>query len=222
LLFPALLAATAAFADEAPTPVFYVVLDAGHGGADTGIKREAGTEKELTLRIAMRVAALLGARPGIGTALTRKGDDPISLDERRRIANSKTPGIFVSIHFAATPAPEVTGPRIYVLSPGTPGDGTVLIPIEQAPALTSGRSLHLATVITSELQKAIPETEMEISRLPIAPLLGITLPAVLIECDFLTSQNALLRQSPEGIERFAQLLTGAIDRFLTEGKNPAP
>ncbi len=209
-------------AGEEPERRYAVVLDAGHGGADVGVQRETGAEKNLTLQIATRVASLLESEPGVNPVLTRKGDYPLSFDERRRIANAHDPGIFISLHFAAAPSPSTKGPRIYVMPPASPSDRPALIPFEEAHAPAASRSLHLASVLAASLQSAIPETEMEIARLPLDPLLGITIPAVLIECDFLTSEGAAAWRDPEAVERFSRLLVTAIDQFLSEGKNPAP
>ncbi|MFH1018771.1 MAG: N-acetylmuramoyl-L-alanine amidase [Pseudomonadota bacterium] len=209
-------------ANEEPGKRFSVVLDAGHGGTDAGIERDAGVEKDLALKVADRVASLLRSKPDVEPVLTRKGDYPLSFDERRRIANVNEPGIFMSLHFAAAPSPLLKGPRLYVSAPANVSDRSVLIPLEEAHALASARSLRLATVLTSTLQAAIPEAEMEIARLPLAPLLGITVPAILVECDFLTSRDASAWKDPETVERFSQLLFTAIDRFLSEVENPPP
>jgi len=82
-----------------PVAVRKVVLDPGHGGGDLGTRTPTGlNEKELTLDLAQRVAALLRGA-GFDPVLTREDDRRLLLDERVRIANEAAADLFVSIHF---------------------------------------------------------------------------------------------------------------------------
>ncbi len=75
-----------------------VVIDAGHGGAESGsVGPNNLYEKTLNLSIATRVKAILGAR-GISSVLTRTTDHRIPLRTRAEIANALKPDLFVSIH----------------------------------------------------------------------------------------------------------------------------
>ncbi len=76
-----------------------IVLDAGHGGKDSGaVAEDKTTEKSLTLRLAPRVESLLRQR-GYNVIMTRTTDEFIALSERAAIANRNNADIFVSIHF---------------------------------------------------------------------------------------------------------------------------
>jgi N-acetylmuramoyl-L-alanine amidase len=82
-----------------------VVVDAGHGGPDPGMRGPiAGgpriAEKTITLAVAKRVGAALGQR-GIDVKYTRTTDTLIALDDRGRIANDAHADLFVSIHVNA-------------------------------------------------------------------------------------------------------------------------
>ncbi|MBV9127675.1 MAG: N-acetylmuramoyl-L-alanine amidase, partial [Verrucomicrobia bacterium] len=81
-----------------PPPSTVVVLDAGHGGADTGAVALGLAEKDLTLDVVRRIESNL-ARRGIATRLTRTKDVYVPLAARTRFANSLPNAIFVSIHF---------------------------------------------------------------------------------------------------------------------------
>ena len=60
-----------------------IVIDAGHGGDDTGAKGAQGTlEKNVTLSVARRLKAALEARLGVRVLLTRDGDQAVGLDQR--------------------------------------------------------------------------------------------------------------------------------------------
>jgi N-acetylmuramoyl-L-alanine amidase len=116
---------------EAPPMVFarqhLVVVDAGHGGPDNGMRAPAGgraggeiIEKDITLAVAAQVGAELRAR-GIGVVQTRTSDTLIALDDRGRMANGRHADLFVSIHVnAANPAwhePSATrGFETYILA----------------------------------------------------------------------------------------------------------
>ncbi len=76
-----------------------VVIDAGHGGHDTGARsRWGGLEKDAALDTALRLDPKLRAA-GFHTVLTRSGDYFITLGERTRISNRQDNAIFVSLHY---------------------------------------------------------------------------------------------------------------------------
>ena len=79
-------------------PISLVVIDAGHGGNDTGAIRDGVREKDLTLDVALRLERLLKAG-GVATKLTRSRDETVSLSSRAEIANDERDCVFVSIHF---------------------------------------------------------------------------------------------------------------------------
>jgi N-acetylmuramoyl-L-alanine amidase len=82
-----------------------VVVDAGHGGPDAGMRGPIVggprvAEKNITLAVAKRVGAALGQR-GIDVKYTRTRDTLIALSDRGRIANDAHADLFVSIHVNA-------------------------------------------------------------------------------------------------------------------------
>ena len=82
-----------------------VVVDAGHGGPDPGMRGPIArgsrvAEKNITLAVAKRVGAALGQR-GIDVKFTRTTDTLIALSDRGRIANDAHADLFVSIHVNA-------------------------------------------------------------------------------------------------------------------------
>src|SRR2546423_14792704 len=87
--------------DPAPpptTPFAIVVIDAGHGGQDSGTTKNGIVEKDLTLDVAHRVERLLQER-GLVVALTRADDTYVSLQARATMATNQRESVFVSIHF---------------------------------------------------------------------------------------------------------------------------
>jgi N-acetylmuramoyl-L-alanine amidase len=93
-----------------------VVIDAGHGGHDSGTRsRWGGLEKNAALDVALRLEPKLRAA-GFKTVLTRKSDVFIPLDGRVRISNKQTNAVFVSIHFNEAPRRAVCGTELYYKS----------------------------------------------------------------------------------------------------------
>src|SRR5205809_6557089 len=76
-----------------------VVVDAGHGGKDSGAYRRSGpAEKIVTLDVAQRLERKL-RESQLKTVMTRSSDVFVSLEQRVAIENSQKNAIFVSIHF---------------------------------------------------------------------------------------------------------------------------
>ena len=70
-----------------PPPRFVVVMDAAHGGDDSGGRLSDGQpEKAFTLALSVRLRSLLAAR-GIPVITTRESDETLDLDRRAAIAN---------------------------------------------------------------------------------------------------------------------------------------
>ena len=78
--------------------VFTVVLDAGHGGKDSGNRGNQYYEKHIALNVTLKIGAILKKNPDINIIYTRKTDVFIPLNKRAQIANSSKADLFVSIH----------------------------------------------------------------------------------------------------------------------------
>jgi N-acetylmuramoyl-L-alanine amidase len=92
-----------------------IVVDAGHGGHDTGAIGPSGVrEKDVTLAMAQRLARRLAAR-GYDVVLTRRDDRYVPLEERTAIANARRGDLFVSLHANAHPRRDRHGVETYVL-----------------------------------------------------------------------------------------------------------
>lgn len=80
------------------TKDFVVVLDAGHGGHDSGKAYNGYKESDIALDITLKVGETLEAQPGIKVIYTRDDDSFVNLYERGAIANRADADLFVSIH----------------------------------------------------------------------------------------------------------------------------
>jgi len=95
-----------------------VVVDAGHGGEDSGAIGATGNyEKHVTLAIAKKLVDILRKKEGFKAYLTRDGDYFIPLVERRKIARNRYKAdIFISIHADAALSPLAKGASVFALS----------------------------------------------------------------------------------------------------------
>jgi N-acetylmuramoyl-L-alanine amidase len=94
-----------------------IVIDAGHGGKDTGAIGPAGTrEKDVVLAIARKLEGMIRAEPGMRAVLTRQGDQFVQLAERADISRREHADLFVSLHADAYVNAEAKGSSVFTLS----------------------------------------------------------------------------------------------------------
>ena len=95
-----------------------VVIDAGHGGIDTGaIGEDTRTlEKDITLDFARAFARKLQAVPGYDSYLTRDEDIYLSLTRRVELARQHGADLFISLHADSLNQPDISGATVYTLS----------------------------------------------------------------------------------------------------------
>ena len=93
-----------------------VVIDAGHGGHDSGAKGKNSLEKEVALSIALKTGRLIQKNcPGVQVIYTRESDVFVELYRRAQIANENKADLFISIHCNANPSPFAYGTETYVM-----------------------------------------------------------------------------------------------------------
>ena len=91
-----------------------IVIDPGHGGKDPGARGQQGTEeKDITLKVALKLRDLLSKRPGVRVLMTRERDQFVELEDRAKFANGQDADLFVSIHVNSHPQRSVKGIEIY-------------------------------------------------------------------------------------------------------------
>src|SRR5438128_8892461 len=94
-----------------------IVIDAGHGGHDTGTIGPTGLmEKDLCLDVALRLGKIIQQRlPGADVVFTRSDDTFIPLEERTHIANEAKADMFISIHANSSRDSDARGIETYHL-----------------------------------------------------------------------------------------------------------
>lgn len=148
-----------------------IAIDAGHGGEDPGARGASGLrEKDVTLRIAKKLAVLVDATPGYKAVLTRKGDYFMPLRGRTAAARKAQADLFISIHANSLPTPrEVRGASVYVVSErgATSEHAKMLANLENAADMVGGVDLHsqhddVASVLLDISQTAVREASFDL------------------------------------------------------------
>ena len=212
-----------------------VVVDAGHGGRDTGAIGPRGMrEKDLALAIANKVAARLKAL-GFQVILTRKSDVFVSLDERTRIANEARADLFISIHCNAARKRKLQGIETWTLNVASDryaarlaafenaeADRTVsdlrLILADLATRANASDARDLAVSVQSSLVRTLrgrvgPVRDHGVKQAHFYVLLGTRMPSILVETGFISNpaEEARLRSA-----RFQNGTAEAIARGVKE------
>ena len=200
---------------EAVAPLRVVVLDAGHGGHDTGAVGPGGLqEKDLVLDVTRRVARLLEDKLDVKVRLSREADQFVTLRDRTTYANRERADLFVSIHANAHRESASAGVETYFLS-SEATDGTArqvaalensVVQLEKTPARASGRldavkailwdlaqsefqqeSSRLAEVVQDSMTQSLRIPNRGVKQAGFYVLGGAAMPAVLIEIGFVTN-----------------------------------
>jgi N-acetylmuramoyl-L-alanine amidase len=145
-----------------------VVVDAGHGGKDSGAYRRYGPpEKMVTLDVAQRLNRKL-RESQLKTVMTRSSDVFIPLDERVTIENSQKNAVFVSIHFNDSRRRGIRGFETYY---------------------HSGASVDLASRIQEKLMRIPHSANRGVHTANFRVLRLAMCPAVLVECGYLSNRS---------------------------------
>ena len=115
VVFFFLLGSSKVFAQKNTEKPFVVVLDAGHGGHDSGNRGNGYFEKKIALNIVLKIGKKLEKQKGIKVIYTRKTDVFVELIQRANIANKADADLFVSVHCDAFTSPKAFGAGTFVL-----------------------------------------------------------------------------------------------------------
>lgn len=220
-----------------------IVIDAGHGGFDTGAIGPNGLdEKTVTLSIALRLGRLLHDRLGEQVIYTRRTDVFVPLEERTAIANAAHADLFISIHANSSEDAQAAGVEAYYLnltrSPralevaARENDTSELGDHDLRELLKSiaqndkrQESEALCGDIDRSLASGLDETNRGVKSAPFIVLIGAHMPSVLAEVSFLSNPHyARLLAKGSYRERIAEALYKGIAKYIRSlgGVQPAP
>jgi N-acetylmuramoyl-L-alanine amidase len=202
---------------EQLAPLKTIVLDAGHGGHDSGATGPTGLmEKDLVLDVTRRVAKLVEARLGLKVLLTRDADNFVTLRDRTSYANRQHADLFVSIHANAHREAAADGVETYFLS-SEATDSTArqvaalengVVQLEQPTGRGSGQgqvdivkailwdlaqsefqveSSRLAEVVHDSMTQSLRISNRGVKQAGFYVLGGAAMPAILLEIGFVTN-----------------------------------
>jgi N-acetylmuramoyl-L-alanine amidase len=186
-----------------------VIIDPGHGGNDSGASAHGLQEKRISLDLAHRLAA--GLRDlGLSVVLTREDDTYISLPDRVRFAQAVPAAIFVSLHCNYANNASAHGVEVYRAANKS---ATVLTVVQTSGGVEplARSEEQLAGAISNSLGEGLRCDHHETRTANFFVLRNLDMPALLIECGFLTNlEDARALADPA----FRTRLAGAIAKGI--------
>lgn len=204
-----------------------IIIDAGHGGHDSGAKgRSFGTmEKQMTLDIASKVSERLERDGSLTVLMSRKGDRYISLKDRTQFANRHGGDLFVSIHCNSNPNRKVSGTEVYyynaqasnklasmsALRENAETDFTPFILVDLLNKKYRDRSHYLAERMAESIHRKLSQHRRNTQRGPFYVLGAVEMPSILIETAFLSNKEEETKlRDPYWREKIAKAIAEGI------------
>lgn len=226
-------------AEQLGLKVRRVVIDAGHGGHDSGAVGPDGTqEKTIALAIAKKLSHELTAM-GLDVVLTRDDDTFVRLEDRAKIANAAKGDLFISIHCNSATSHKLHGIETYSLNIASDRYSIRLAARENsssekgmsdlrfiladlATKANTAESNRLATRVQGSLVSHLAADYKEIKDLGTKEalfyvLLGAKMPAILVETSFLSNPTEEKRlESPKYQQHVAESIAAGVQQFLND------
>ena len=215
-----------------------IVVDAGHGGHDSGTLGPEGIEeKEVVLDVALRLGKILKQRLGADVIYTRDDDTFIPLETRTAIANKAQADLFISIHANSSQDPSARGVETYYLNFTSSPDALEVAARENA---VSDQSIHQLSDLVKKitLKDKIDESrefagdvqqnlfngledgnrgmkDRGVKKAPFVVLIGANMPSILAEISFLTNpEDARELRDPNYRQRIAESLYRGVSKYV--------
>ncbi|HET7107933.1 MAG TPA: N-acetylmuramoyl-L-alanine amidase [Candidatus Acidoferrum sp.] len=216
-----------------------IVIDAGHGGHDTGTIGPTGLmEKDLCLDVALRLGKIIQQKlPGADIVFTRADDTFIPLEDRTRIANEAKADLFISIHANSSPDHGARGIETYYLNMKGSAEAMAVAARENAVSQQGIHDLEevvkkiartekidesrefaedVQDSLSKRIQKATkPVKNRGVRKAPFVVLIGADMPSILTEISFLSNPaDEQLLKKPEYRQRVAEGLYQGVSDYL--------
>jgi len=218
-----------------------IMIDAGHGGADSGSVGKMGTmEKDITLDIAKRLKTHLVKSDRFHVVMTREDDSSVPLSKRVALAQEAKADLFISIHLNDLPRKPINIIETYYFGPSNDEKTLRLAKRENVGSEYGlsdfkevmerlGKTMKLQE--SRELAKSIQANlfinsrkhsediqNYGVKRAPFVVLLGVDVPAVLAEVSCLSNNEEERELSSESHrENIARYLAAGIFDYLNKG-----
>ncbi|MDP9267618.1 MAG: N-acetylmuramoyl-L-alanine amidase [Acidobacteriota bacterium] len=216
-----------------------IVVDAGHGGHDTGTIGPNGLqEKDLVLDVALRLGKLIDQRMGAEVIYTRDDDTFVPLETRTAIANKEEADLFISIHANSSDDESARGIETYYLNFTSSADALEVAARENA---VSEKSIHELQDLVKKiaLKDKIDESkefagdvqhflysglsaknkglrDRGVKKAPFIVLIGANMPSILAEISFVSNpQDEKKLQTPEYRQKIAESLYRGVAKYVS-------
>lgn len=196
-----------------------IVIDPGHGGKDPGAMGFNLREKDITLQVARKTAAVLQRRYNYEVIMTRDRDTTIPLEERTAIANTTKADLFISIHVNAHPKKSARGVETFFLNLATNTEAMRVAAMENSTSthnmsdlqnilsdLMKNSKIQESSILADYVQSRMisglrendyPTRDLGVKQAPFYVLIGAEMPAVLAEISFISNPNESKRLRQE-------------------------
>jgi N-acetylmuramoyl-L-alanine amidase len=215
-----------------------IVIDAGHGGHDTGTIGPNGLlEKDVVLDVAKRLGRLLETRLGAEVVYTRRDDTFIPLETRTAIANRERADLFISIHANSSHDSDARGVETYYLNFTSSPEALEVAARENA---VSEKSIHELQDLVKKiaLKEKIEESrefagdvqeslygglalnnagirDRGVKKAPFIVLIGANMPSILAEISFVSNPTDERKmETSEHRQRIAESLYRGVSRYV--------
>jgi N-acetylmuramoyl-L-alanine amidase len=216
-----------------------IVIDAGHGGHDTGTIGPSGLmEKDLCLDLALRLGKMIQEKlPGTEVIYTREDDTFIPLENRAPIANQSKADLFLSIHANSSRDKSARGIETFYLNFSASDEAMEVAARENALSQSSIHELQdlikkiaknekieesrefaaeIQENLSNRLQKVSKSNKSRgVKKAPFIVLIGANMPAVLAEISFISNPtDETLLKKGEHRNRVVEGLFHGIEKYL--------
>ncbi len=215
-----------------------IVIDAGHGGHDTGTIGPNGLEeKDLVLDVSKRLGRLLESRLGAEVVYTRRDDTFVPLETRTAIANRERADLFISIHANSSRDADARGVETYYLNFTSSPEALEVAARENA---VSEKSIHELQDLVKKIamKEKIDESrefagdvqeslygglglqnagirDRGIKKAPFIVLIGANMPSILAEISFVSNPTDERKcETPEHRQRIAESLYRGVSKYV--------
>ena len=225
---------------------FVVVLDAGHGGHDSGNRGNGYYEKTIALKIALGIGKILEKHQDIRVLYTRKSDKFVKLVDRANIANKADADLFISVHCDSFTSSRAFGAGTFVLGLHAnqrnyeiakrensvifyeedyeknydgfdPNNPESVISLTLMQETYSNQSIEAAAIIQKSFVNNLGRKDRTVKQAGFVVLKYTYMPSVLVETGFLTNKReGAYLNSKKGQNEMATAIAKAIVNYKNE------
>jgi N-acetylmuramoyl-L-alanine amidase len=231
---------------QAKDKVGKIVIDAGHGGSMPGAVGKLSKEKDINLKVALRLGKLISDNfDDVKVIYTRKGDETVDLYKRAEIANKNKADLFISIHCNAAENKSAHGVETFVIGLGKSAESMAIAKKENADMLLEkdyktnysdfdpnsaeayivfslyssayrNNSISFASKVQTHLVSNSGMTNRTVQEAGFWVLYKVAMPSILIELGFISNAEEERYLIREEVQ---ELLTVSIYNAFVEYKN---